>query len=122
MVAQPATAPMSRIVYVAQNTAIWIQVMENELTVEELDAFANGAEQTAHEKSREMQKLIKDDANWLTSHAACMRTTSAKIVLLRDGLVPALKIDKDNPRLRLEAVAAMGYIRADFEAMECGFR
>ncbi len=123
MPARTATAPvMSRLVYVAQNTKVWLSVMENEISIEELEVFAKGAEETAHEKSREMTEHIKDDVDWLTDHANLMRTLSAKIVLLRDGLIPALKIDSDNRLLRIDAVGAMGWIRADFEAMECRMR
>ncbi|OGG55248.1 hypothetical protein A3D62_01540 [Candidatus Kaiserbacteria bacterium RIFCSPHIGHO2_02_FULL_49_11] len=107
----------NRIAYVARSASAFAAMMLNNLTIEELEAFANHAEVTAHEKSREMTEALGDDEMALTSHAAHMRSLAAKIVLLRDGLVPALKIDKDNSSLRNDAVRAMGYIRAEFEAM-----
>lgn len=117
-----SAAPMSRLLYVAQATDIWIRTMENMLSIANLEAFAKNAEAVAHEKSREYTKHCKRDEMLLTSHADMMRKTSAKIVLLRDGLIPALKIDRDNVQLRMDAVSAMGWIHADFVAMDCGFR
>lgn len=122
MSAKAATAPMSRIDYVALNTKLWVEMTLDVLSMDDLETFAKNAETRAHEKSRAMTAELKDDIESLTTHAAYMRTLSAKIVLLRDGLIPALKIDKDNPILRRDAVAAMGWIRADFEAMDCLMR
>lgn len=126
----PATseqaATRSRDDHILLNTKIWVEMTIDELTIEQIEEFAQGAEEHAHTASHEMTKFINekhsDDRDWLTSHADHVRRLSAKIVLLRDGLVPALKIDKENPVLRLEAVRTMGYIRADIEAMECYMR
>lgn len=116
---------MRRLDYVSVNTRLWISLTHKVLKIEEIERFAATAEEIAHERSRELTDFIKEqggDLEWLTDHAACMRTLSAKIVLLRGGLVPALKIDKDNPVLRMDAVGAMGYIRSDLEAMLCLMR
>ena len=111
------TAPISRAQYVAMSANIFSMAAASELTLKDLEEFANGAEETASERDREVTEYLIDDEHALTNHAAHIRTLVAKIVFLRDGLVPALKIDWHNPTFRMLAVQSMGYIRAEFEAM-----
>ena len=109
----------SRVQYVAMSANLFLVAMAGVLTIEDLEDFSNAAEANVEEKDREMFDYIKDDLTALTNHASSMRTVVAKIVLLREGLIPALKIDRNNLVLRLQAVQAMGFIRAECEAMTC---
>lgn len=111
-----------RLDHVCKSTHIWALTMIDKLSIEHVETFAKTAEKLAHDRSREYTQGIKDDEMALTEHAALMRTTSAKIVLLRDGIVPAWKIDKESPNLRQLAVETMGWIHADCQAMEIGLR
>ena len=65
---------------------------------------------------------IKGDVQHLTDHAARMRAIAARIVLLRDGYVPALKIDQKNNAMRDSALQIMAYLMAQFEALDNGIR
>ncbi|HUD02582.1 MAG TPA: hypothetical protein VMR46_00990 [Candidatus Paceibacterota bacterium] len=107
----------SRELFVADRATFLADTMGPSLTIEMMEKFANSAEKVAHEKSREMSEHFKDDEMALTRHADHMRTVAAKIKLLRDGLVPALKIDRNSHVLRLQAVQAMTFVTAEFEAM-----
>ena len=112
----------SRAEYVSQSSHLFCVALMNEISVEDLKDFVSGAEEIAHERDREVTAQFKGDLEALTNHAAHMRTVAAKIIHLRDGLVPALEIDRNNPVLRGLAVQSMGYLRAEFEAMLCLLR
>lgn len=86
-----------------------------------LEGFAAGMEAQAHEASREMTKLVKDDEDLLTAHADRMRTVSARMVLFK-GYIAALRINPESTALRLEALATWAYLRASFEAMRYDIR
>ena len=86
--------------------------------IELLEDFAKKAEDLAHTKSRELQAHLSKAGRDLTNHAAHMRSVAAHIVLLRDGLVPAIKIDKDNEMHRANALASMTFLLAQFQAMD----
>ena len=89
-------------------------------TIAELDAYASAAHAQLKDASREMQAFIKskfnNDEDLLTKHADRMRTAGANIILLKDGLVPALKVDPTNPKFRILALQIFGYLRAEIEA------
>lgn len=88
--------------------------------ITQLDNYANNAKQLLKDASREMQDFIKkkfeNDETLLTKHAARMRTAGANILLLKQGVVPALKIDQDNPKFRMIGLQIFGYVRAEIEA------
>ncbi len=108
---------MSRAQYVANSSSIFVMAAADALTLKDFESFANGAEETAHERDREMTEYLIGNKHALINHAAHMRTLAAKIVFLREGLIPVLKIDWNNPTFRMLAIQSMGYIRAEFEAM-----
>lgn len=109
----------SRFSYVVENSSQFVATMLGRVPFEQMERFAAEADQLAHRQSRGMTHEFRSDESILTDHAARMKTLAATIRLLRDGLVPALRIDRDNPALWMQAVEAMGYIRADCEAMMC---
>lgn len=112
--------------YVLTNTNLFFEMVHDEFFndpkqgIEQLETYANHAKQLLNDASREMQDFIKEkfenDTDLLTKHADRMRTAGANVLLLRDGLVPALKVDKDNPKFRALALQTFGYIRAEVEA------
>ena len=51
-----------------------------------------------------------------------MATVAGKIIHLRDGIIPALAIDKNNPNLRIQALYSMGYIYSQIQAMDALLR
>lgn len=122
MNAQHSTSPTSRVEFVATGSRLFLESMINKITFEGLKEFADGAEALASERSHEMDEYLAGDMDALTNHAAYVRTLAGKIVLLRDGLVPALEIDRNNLVLRIQAISAMSYIRAECEAMFCFLR
>lgn len=117
MSAQSEVVPLSRVKFV-QDRQRFYGHMAHEVTSADLERFAKEAEEVAHGQSREMTDYLKaENVGALTTHAAHVRTLSAHIILLRDGLVPALRIDSDNPTIRNQAVSVMFYIKAEFDAM-----
>lgn len=112
----------SRATYVQQATDIFVQTVGSELTLDDIEAYAKGAEEALREASREMTEHLRDDEGALTSHANHLRKAIAKVVLLRDGLVPSLKIDKEAAHYHEMAVQSMGFIRAEIEAMKAFMR
>lgn len=87
-----------------------------------LEDFAKHAESRARALSREYSRVFVGNEAVLTKHANHSRTISANILLLRDGYVPAIKIDLDNTRMRTEACRIMAYLYIQFQAMESYFR
>ena len=124
MPTQVHAAPPSRDQIVKEQTKFFMETMKDEFEGREglarLEAFAQDADRIAHLHSQEATAVVKDDEDRLTRHADYMRNVSAHIVLLRDGLVPALKIYPDSPTMRLQAVGVMAFIKAHFFAMESG--
>jgi hypothetical protein len=115
----PLSPKATRAQFVADTSTLFVQAMHSTITFQQLKEFADNAEELCQEEEPEYLRYLKNDEQALTNHASHMRTVVAKIVLLRDGLVPALEIDRNNPVLRLEALRNMAYIRAETEAMKC---
>jgi hypothetical protein len=111
-------APIGRAEFVRGQVLMFTQYAIAELSIDHFRNFAQSCEKLAHHASRIMTAHLGDDVNALTDHAARVRTLSAHVVLLRDGLVPALEIDWDNQNLRQQAAYSMGLIRAECAAME----
>lgn len=122
MDARSTTALMSRAQYVVVSTDLFMEALANKLSLKDLEEFANGAEKMVREMDHEMTEYLMGDEDALTNHAVHVRILAGKIVLLRDGLVPALRIDQNNPVIRMFAIRSMGYIRAECEAMMCLLR
>jgi hypothetical protein len=114
----------SRDQIVTEQTKSFAQLMQDEFSgptgIERLELFAKDAERIAHKHSKDATAAVKDDEDRLTRHADYMRTVSAHIVLLRDGLVPALKIYPESPTFRTQAIWTLSFIKAHFFAMETG--
>ncbi len=112
--------------YVLTNTNFFVEMVQNDffsdpkVGISKLAVYADNAEQLLKDASREMQDFIKEkfenDETLLTAHAARMRSAGANILLLKQGVVPALKIDHDNPKFRAIGLQIFGYIRAEIEA------
>ena len=119
MSAQAEPVPLHRVKFVQDRQRFYLEGIGGEITFHDLAEFSAAAEEMAHESSREMTDYVKDKGtDALTTHAAHVRTLSANIVLLRDGLVPALRIDAGNPVLRKQAVSIFCYIKSEFDAMK----
>lgn len=85
--------------------------------------FVAAIETTFKELDHETTGRIRDDKLGeavLVRHAARMRTIGANIVLLRDGVVPALKIDSDNPKLRSVLLNCKALLWAEQQVMKMG--
>mgnify|MGYP001578486279 CR=1 FL=1 len=110
--------------FVASSSGCFLLAMSDKLTLQDLTDFANNAETHALEAEKEMVEYFCGNNNeWdLHVHAGHMRTVAAKIILLRNGLIPALNVDRNNPILWMQAVHAMGYIDAEIKATECFMR
>ncbi len=121
-----AQGPQGRIMHVHKSAEVFVRTMLGQLTLEHIEKFAKTAEEAAHIKGRQFVQFLKSEQDStesaLTEHAAHMRTLAAQIILLRDGFVPALKVDKDSHPMMIQAVSIMGFIRAEFEAMDGGIR
>lgn len=90
--------------------------------IEELESFANRAEPAAHALSRELTNKLKDDEYALARHADHMRSMAANILLLRDGYVPALRVDRENLVMRLRALEVMANVYAHFQTIGLALR
>ncbi len=112
--------------HVITNTNLFVEMTQGDFwhnfdkAIAQLEAFANSAQAQLEDASRGMHSFIKqkfsNDQDLLTNHAARMRTAGANVRFLKDGCVPALKLDRDNPKFRLLALQAFGYLRAEIEA------
>jgi hypothetical protein len=105
--------------FVANSSGHFVVALYSVITFEQLKGFADNAEAICQKEEKGYLRYFGGNERALINHAAHMRTVAAKIVLLRDGLVPALEIDRNNPVLRFEALRNMAYIRAESEAMKC---
>jgi hypothetical protein len=105
--------------FVINSSAHFVEALHSEITFEQLKDFADSAEVICQNEEPEYLRYFSDNEQALVNHASHMRTVAGKIILLRDGLVPALEIDRGNPVLRREALRNMAYIRAEAEAMKC---
>ena len=110
---------VTRAWFVANSSGHFVDALHSVITFEQLKEFADNAEAICQKEEGEYLRYLAGDEQALTNHAANMRTVAGKIILLRDGLVPALEIDRNNPVLRREALRNMAYIRAESEAMKC---
>jgi len=121
---------MTREAYVLTGADVFTRVMQNEILgpdgIKDLEEFLKGIEERSRKASREYTEFLnrtheksqayqKEAA--LTSHANHARSIASHIAKMK-GSVEAAKIDYDNPRLRLECLAMMGYLRCQCEAME----
>ncbi len=109
---------LNRAQYVLTNTQVFARAMVGLLSFENLREFAEHAEDTAREKSREYTRKVLGDELVLTNHGDHVRRLASHIMRLRDELIPALDIDRRNPALHTEAVCEMAFIRSEFEAMD----
>ncbi len=105
--------------FVVNSSGHFVDTFQSAITFEDLRDFADNAEAICREEEGQYLRYFADNEQALINHAAHMRTVAGKVVLLRDGLIPALEIDRDNSVLRLEALRNMAYIRAEAEAMKC---
>ena len=114
--------------HVLSTTSVFISETQGDFwknfnkAIAQVENFANSAEDRLLNASREMHMFIKrkfdNDQDLLTKHAARMRTAGANVRFLKDGCIPALKIDRDNPKFRHLALESFAYIRAEIEATE----
>jgi hypothetical protein len=104
--------------FVVNSSGHFVDALQSAITFEQLKEFADNAEAICQAEEGEYLRYFGSNEQALINHATHMRTVAGKIVLLRDGLVPALEIDRNNPVLRLEALRNMAYIRAESEAMK----
>jgi hypothetical protein len=115
--------PPSRDEFVSQSTEVFARIMVGELSgaegLKRLEKFAKDAENMASHLSQGATQEVMGDENKLTEHANYMRSISAHIILLRDGLLPALKI-YESQAMRSQAIWTMSYIRSHCQAMEAG--
>ena len=109
----------TRTQFVITQASEFVRIISNTLGLEQLTKFANNAEETATALDIEMCKYLINDNDNLVRHAIHMQTLGAKIILLRNGIIPALEINSENITLRILAIQSMGYIWAEFKAMEC---
>ena len=121
-----STPTQGRTMHVHRSAQVFVRTMLGQLTLEHIEKFAKTAEEAAHIKGRKFVEFLKSEQDLtektLTDHAAHMRTLAAQIILLRDGFIPALRVDKDSQAMMIQAVSIMGFIRAEFEAMDGGIR
>ncbi len=110
------TSTTSREMYVLHATNLFVDGVGNELTVADFEKFAATAQDMIRGKSREFVEHFKDDLSAMTNHAAHVRSVLKKIKELQEEYLPALKAG--NSSMRVFATQAMGFIRAEGEAME----
>lgn len=99
--------------------------MHEEVTLEDLERFSSSAPDIVRERSREMDAFLREEGNKvsdLTKHADHIRKVLEKIQDLKEEFIPALKARKSDFLSHIKAVQAMGFIRAECEAMQCLLR
>ncbi len=109
---------LNRAQFVVSASHAFFVTMQGAMGLSEIEDFAQKVEARAHAASQNATKEIGGDERRLTDHAANMRSISAHIIFLRDGCVPALKIDKESPTIRSHAISAVAYIHASLQALE----
>ncbi len=112
--------------HVVAHTNMFIEVTEETFWTkpdqirDQLQGYAVQAQELLRDAGQRMQERIRtefdNDEDLLTRHAARMRTAAANVVLLRFGLLPALKLDPDNPKLRTLALHTFAFLNAEIEA------
>lgn len=107
---------MARSRWVAEQWPAFV-VYFAELTTEELETAVIRHEECVRLQSDELTKLLVGDDIALTDHASHMRTVGANLLMLKGGLIPALKIDKDNQKIRQIAGQAMAFVKAEYDFM-----
>lgn len=121
MSTEASRSGISRARFVLEASQVFVTAMGPTLKLADLENFAQKVEARAHAASAQAtRELMAGTEGQLTEHAANVRSISAHIMLLKNGCVPALKIDKDSPTIFIMAVEAMAYLNSSLQAMENG--
>ena len=82
-----------------------------------LENYANKALAIARAHDKELTQKYLDDEDALTNHAWRMGSMGRKIVEMKEQVAKLKRTD--TPALRLETLATMAYLEAQFKAMSC---
>jgi hypothetical protein len=85
--------------------------------LESFERFHQRATIAATNLNEEALAAYKNDEHVLAEHAALMRNINALLVLLGNGLVPALKIESENIKLRIWAADVVGCLDASLKSL-----
>ncbi len=109
-------ADKSRALYVKKEVSE-LKLFFAGLTFIQLEQMLDKLDRVIHLQDQEMTQVLKDNLEALTTHASHMRTVAANLLLLKGGVLPALKIDSQNPMLRDLASKSMAFIQAEYQFM-----
>ena len=112
------STPMSREQFVLTSTTQFVEVFDKEITIDLLRDFADNVMENIKDAEKEYISHYMTDSGVLVRHAVHMATVAGKIINLRDGIIPALEIDKNNIFLRRQAVWFVGYLYSQMQAMQ----